>query len=344
MSNSAKGGLGVSVLFCAWLILVGAELRSEENSTESTERKLAMETLAGYRANQLRLNSGVFSGTESESQLDKDYKVTEVTSESSFYSAFDVKNSLYRFERSCTSDHDLGKWNKYIRTADQSLFLGCTGNALEIGKAEYVPRGGFLDLRQFDIHIAGPASAYQYDSQWTLENVLERIDITPEGKYVDFESCHREEDGRIQMVVTSKKDPKAPLQQIQMTIDFDPEKSNCVLEWRTRARKRLPDGTPGGWSDLFLSENQTTWKKQEDVWVPERTVSRTRTAKGWLTKELVFEWKSVNQKIPDEEFTQESLGFDQTKFVIVDMRGDAPKVTRNGVPVRTRQREAKPAP
>lgn len=107
MSNSAKGGFGVSVLFCAWLILVGAELRSEENSTESTERKLAMETLAGYRANQLRLNSGVFSGTESESQLDKDYKVTEVTSESSFYSAFDVKNSLYRFERSCTSDHDL---------------------------------------------------------------------------------------------------------------------------------------------------------------------------------------------------------------------------------------------
>ena len=70
---------------------------------------------------------------------------------------------------------------------------------------------------------------------------------------------------------------------------------------------------------------ETSWEKVNDTWIPTRSVCRMGIHRDTaeIFEDMRFDWKSVNEKIPETLFSEESLKLPKNTY-IVDTRSGKP--------------------
>ena len=244
--------------------------------------------------------------------------------------AFDFEKNLVRFDRREPADAsgmqsaDMAR-SFYWRTKTEAAIAKVNNQGekptLEIHPADYVPVRPWH--RPFDVRAVGVYYWPNFRSGTPLEQILEGFMTTTPVETTETS------DG-IYCLVWEFNDRQRRTLWVDGNRGFTPAK--MVIQDK---------GTPIGedWDANPVLANEVSWKEVDGVWVPDtfkiqkRTVRVERSAQGELRTAgensmsymLAFEWKSVNQPLPEELFSYREHELEDGSYV-VDYRSGEPVV------------------
>lgn len=297
------------------LALTGKALAADSFPTEPTE--LQRFALAGWSDNCERWRSGEFRIA---GHLEISDERSPIDGPVEIYSAFNVEAGLLRFERKEPIWLAPAQGSKESQDANAPLRLGQRG-----GKFVATPEKNII--WRLDGHFASVARAGRMN-----EPVIVPFEIFLIGgqswdgmdsayyQYPDWKACIEKwrsspvaeaavEDGLIRLTWIHEGDEKSRVDDRQ-DLWFSPNQGFCPVKYslKLRSLKNKRD-----WSDVKPRESsETNWANKGDVWVP--TYCRQEVFGSTpKSRELQFEWLSVNQPIDDERFTLEGLEYPQQR-------------------------------
>ncbi len=244
--------------------------------------------------------------------------------------AFDFEKNLVRFDRreaadaADTQSADMLR-SHYWRTKTEAAIAKVNNQGekptLEIHPTDYVPASPWH--RPFDIRSVGVYYWPDFRKGTPLEEILEGFMSTTPVEATETP------DG-IYCLVWEFNDRQRRTLWIDGKRGFAPTK--MIVQDK---------GTPIGedWGINPVLANEASWKELDGVWVPDtfriqkRTVRVERSAQGEsraagensMSYMLAFEWKSVNQPLPEELFSYREHELEDGSYV-VDYRSGEPVV------------------
>jgi len=295
--------------------LTGRALAADSFPTEPTE--LQRFALAGWSDNCERWRSGEFRIA---GHLEISDEQSPIDGPLEIYSAFNVEAGLLRFERREPIWLAPAQGSKESQDANTPLRLGQRGGKFVAtpeknivwrldGHFASVARAGRIDepvIVPFEIFLIGSQSWDGMDSAYY--------------QYPDWKACIEKwrsspvteavvEEGLIRLTWIHTGDEKSRVDDRQ-DLWFSPNQGFCPVKYslKLRSLKNKRD-----WSDVKPREwSETNWAKKGDVWAP--TYCRQDVfGSSPKSRELQFEWLSVNQPISDERFTLEGLEYPQQR-------------------------------
>jgi hypothetical protein len=278
-----------------------------------TSEKLKL-LLRGMDDTHLSLNSGICYVTRSAKDGNN------ITTNDKCFIAFDYNKNFYRFD---VEGHEGSA--KTLRTPEyrySTIKLDREYEAVFRSSVnDMTPHRSFIN--PFDIRSVGlftPVGSYWTNEYKKIsEGILNRLSNVVE--------INENKDGVVVFVVQANPKPNSP-PPAKSTYFIDTKRGYTIIKYENLMLSRI------------TNSHETSWKKIKNQWVP---VSFVLSSNQGISAEWTFDWKSVNEPIPEEYFNINSLSDTTTDLFSTELNGEIIRIGKieKGIESVTDQSKAK---
>lgn len=306
----------VVLAICQVLVHLALQATAADSFPTDPE-ELKRFTLAGWSDNCGRWRSGEYRVT---GHLEISDDQSPISGPMEIYSAFNVEAGSLRFDRkepiwiapaqgseeakNANTPLRMGQQGgKFVSTPDKNIVWRLDGHFASVARPG---RTNEPVIRPFEIFLVGGQSwdgmesAFYRDPDWKASIEMWRSSPVAEAAV---------EEGLIRLTWIHAGDEKSRVDDRQ-DLWFSPDQGFCPVKYllKLRSLKNKRD-----WSEVKPRElTETNWAKKGDVWAP--TYCRQEVFGSTpKSRELQFEWLSVNQPVDENHFTLAGLEYPQQR-------------------------------